>query len=343
MSNTEFAEQVPFPWQTTQWRRLRLQHEANQLAHAYLLAGPAGLGKALFASQFARLVLCLTPKQKQACGECRNCLLSAQGEHPDILSVAPEEGSRDIKIDQIRSLADYVVRTSHAGGAKVAIINHAHQMNTNASNALLKTLEEPTPGTYLFLISESPGSLSATIRSRCQRLQFHAPSFDEASDWLQQSLDADADSVRLLAATNNRPLLAYELAGDGNLNAREDFISKLCELLLGQQSPQTVVSQALKFGESPAIECLLETSTILIKRLLNEDSQHQLDPAIAELLQSLQASKRNRKHIVQRLVEFYESAVVAAKQLSSSANPNQQLILESLLWQWKNLNLGLQH
>ncbi len=341
MTTAETAEQIPLPWQTTQWRRLRLQREANQLAHAYLLAGPAGLGKALFARQFARLVLCLTPNQKQACEQCRNCELSAQGDHPDIHTVAPEEGSKDIKIDQIRKLADYVVRTSHAGGSKVAIINHAHQMNSSAANALLKTLEEPTPGTYLFLISESPGSLSATIRSRCQRLQFHAPTFDEANDWLQGVLDVDADPVKLLAATNNRPLLAYELAGDDNLNAREDFVAKLCALLQNQQSPQVLVSQAMKFGDSSAIECLLETSTILIRRLLVEDTQQHTDPSVEDLLIQIQQSETSKKDKVQHLMDFHHAAMDATKQINSSTNPNQQLILESLIWQWKNLRLGI--
>jgi len=349
MTDIDLSNQIPLPWQSTQWRRLRLQFNDNQLAHAYLLAGPGGLGKAEFAKQFARIVV----DGESASREDDKRTLGKPGLHPDIVLVEPEEGARDIKIDQIRSLADFLTKTSHAGGAKIAIIDHAHQMNNNAANALLKTLEEPTPGSYLFLISDSPGSLSATIRSRCQKLQFQSPDFDQASDWLQPLIGSEHDSVKLLVAANNRPLFALELAGDGNLHAREDFIQSLCSALTTEQPVQALVSEALKLGESTAIECLLETSAILIKSIAalsgneTKDAKDIRDPRsefnglfpdLLNLAGKLH-SNGNAKNNLRQLSEFHQESKDSWGLLRSGANPNPQLIIESLLWHWRNMAL----
>ena len=349
MSAIDLPSLIPLPWQSTQWRRLRLQLNDNQLAHAYLLAGASGLGKAEFAAQFARLVLCEKPDAKTACNTCKNCINGKNGFHPDVVIVSTEEGARDIKIDQIRALAEFLSKTSHAGGAKIAIINHAHQMNNSAANALLKTLEEPTPGSYLFLNTDSPGSLSATIRSRCQKLQFQNPDFDAATDWLQELLGNDVDSIKLLAAANNRPLIALELAGDGNLNAREEFVEQICRELNSEQALQELVSSAQKLGETIAIECLLETLSILIKRIVreepnstkeNSDATHSLQPAIQELLVRLTVPGREKRNL-QSLVRFHAKSLESWQQLRGGTNPNPQLILESLFWQWRTLPLHL--
>lgn len=352
MLDLELANQIPLPWQTTQWRRLRLQLNDNQLAHGYMFSGPAGLGKAAFAKQFARLILCTTEDSKQACGSCKNCLLGKQGEHPDIVTIKPEEGARDIKIDQIRALANFLAKTSHAGGAKIALIDHAHQMNNSAANALLKTLEEPTPGSFLFLITDSPGSLSATIRSRCQKLQFQSPDFDQASEWLDQALDDEYDSVKLLAATNNRPLLALELAGNGNLNARDEFITNFCQVKQLQQPLQELVTKASKLGEATAIECMLETASTMVKALLKTNSDESkkgadtpssddlmIHPAVSELTSKLASGDKAKADLL-LLSDFHRDSLDSWMQLQSSTNPNPQLILESLLWQWKNLPLS---
>ncbi len=352
MTDIDLSNQIPLPWQSTQWRRLRLQFNDNQLAHAYLLVGPGGLGKAEFAKQFARMVVSSSADNASASGQHNKRAFGKPGLLPDIVLVEPEEGARDIKIDQIRSLADFLTKTSHAGGAKIAIIDHAHQMNTNAANAILKTLEEPTPGSYLFLISDSPGSLPATIRSRCQKLQFQSPAFDQASDWLQPLIGNEQDSVKLLVAANNRPLFALELAGDGNLHVRENFIRSLCSALTVEQSVQGLVNEALKLGESTAIECLMETSAIVIKSIVTlsgSDTEDIKDlrseskesfPELYSLAEKLNCNG-NAKNNLQRLSEFYRESKNSWSLLHSAANPNPQLIIESLLWHWCNMSLVL--
>jgi len=179
-NHDHLLSQVPFPWQDAHWRRLDRLRINNQLAHAYLIAGSAGLGLRFFAEKFAHLLLCAQPEAGRACAECKQCVLSANNQHPDLLRVRPEGTSRVVKVEQIREASEFLSMTSHAGGPKIVIIEHSHQMNASAANALLKTLEEPNPDSYLLLVTESVSSMMATIRSRCQRLQFEAPRFDES-------------------------------------------------------------------------------------------------------------------------------------------------------------------
>ena len=103
MSNHDhLLSQVPFPWQDAHWRRLDRLRINNQLAHAYLIAGSAGLGLRYFAEKFAHLLLCAQPEAGRACAECKQCVLSANNQHPDLLRVRPEGTSRVVKVEQIR-------------------------------------------------------------------------------------------------------------------------------------------------------------------------------------------------------------------------------------------------
>ena len=333
---------IPLPWQHSQWQSLASQMQNQQLAHAYLIAGAAGLGKKLLVERFAQLLLCNSPLDGMPCDNCKNCLLGNTMQHPDLLHVSPEENARDIKVDQIREVAQFLSRTSHAAGAKVVIIDHAHQMNVSAANALLKTLEEPHPNNYLFLVTDSPAALMATVRSRCQRLQFHTPGFVESLEWLRANVMGEEDGVLLLVAANNHPVRAIELAQSGAYEAQQAFIITLCELLTGNQSVSQGVNQAGKLGEDLAIGYLLNTSTILTRYLLNESQQQGGDYVsllgIAELLRD---SDQDRKSLIACLLAFYESALTCRQQLQSSTNPNPQLIMEALLWRWHQLPLGI--
>ena len=242
--------------------RLRLN---NQLAHAYLIAGPAGLGLQFFAEKLAQLLLCIQPKAGRICNECKQCLLIAKNQHPDLHRIRPEGTSRAVKVEQIREASEFLSMTSHAGGPKIVIIEQSHQMNANAANALLKTLEEPNPDSYLLLVTESVSSMMATIRSRCQRLQFEVPRFDESLEWLQGQLLGNEDVTKLLVAADNQPLKALELASSDAYEVQQSFIANVCGLLTGQSSIRQCVTQAAKLGEPVAIGYLLNLSTLLVK------------------------------------------------------------------------------
>ncbi|MDR1710220.1 MAG: DNA polymerase III subunit delta' [Candidatus Accumulibacter sp.] len=210
-----------------------LNERRAKLPHALLLAGRRGIGKFDLARAFAESLLCEKPLPSgAACGGCPACRWMRDGNHPDFRQVLPDaisggksetteapgdeapggkkKLSQEIKIDQIRALDDFLHVGTHRQGLRVVLIHPAEAMNRPAANSLLKSLEEPVPGTLFLLVSSEPERLLPTIRSRCQRLPVPAPDAALAQAWLAEAGVGEAG--RWLALAGGSPLLAVELA-----------------------------------------------------------------------------------------------------------------------------------
>ena len=214
---------MTFPWLSTVDREFVDRFESGRLAHALLLSGPAGTGKQELAQSWVASLLCLG-NAIPACGECRSCQLFRSGAHPDYRSISYELNDRNSKyrtelvIDQIRALISSLQLTTTISERKVALIFPADAMNRNASNALLKTLEEPPGDSILLLVSDDPGKLPATIRSRCQGLHVRLPERSTAVDWIQtQGSYGRQDAEESLMASAGSPLRAIKILQDGGL------------------------------------------------------------------------------------------------------------------------------
>lgn len=234
------------PWHVDAWARLQARRERDALPHALLLAGPAGLGKRDFLARFVKGLLCQRPVEGAPCGTCRSCLLVAAGTHPDVITLGlglRKDGATrtEIVVDQVRDLSQRLAMSSQFGGWQVATIDPADAMNAAAANALLKTLEEPTPSTILILVADEPARLPATIRSRCQRIDFLVPSREVALAWLRGQGVADAAPALEAAAGN--PGLAREWASDGALKQRGEVRNDLKSLAAGRGDPLEVVKR----------------------------------------------------------------------------------------------------
>jgi DNA polymerase-3 subunit delta' len=203
------------PWQTALFARLSSRRQA--LPHALLLHGRAGLGKTDFALALAQSRLCETPQDSgEACGRCPACGWFEAGHHPDFRWVSlqdeepAEKASTQITVDAIRALSGFMTTSTHRQGMRIVVIAPADALNVNAANALLKTLEEPLPDTLMMLVSNEPGRLAATIRSRCQNVRFDLPPGVEAEAWLAQQ--GIGEAPLFLALAGGAPLEARRLA-----------------------------------------------------------------------------------------------------------------------------------
>jgi len=229
----------PLPsWCRAQWNVLAARAANGTLPHALLLCGPSGLGKRALTEAFVRARLCQSPRDGHACGSCRTCKLLAAGTHPDRMLVTLEENEKthkmriEVVVDQIRDLSSRLAMASQLGGWQVAVIDPADAMNAPAQNALLKTLEEPSASSLIVLVADQPWRLSATIRSRCQRLDFAVPLHGEALAWLSARGVESAESV--LAAAGGNPGKAWLLAEQGGMQRRQEVARDLLALAAGR-------------------------------------------------------------------------------------------------------------
>lgn len=149
--------------------RLQRVIDNQELAHAYLLVGPASSGKDEVAQWLALRLFCLHPHNNEpdlTCAECRRIL---SGNHPDVVVAKPE--GRQIKVDRIRYLKSEFIKSAMEGNQKLFIIQDAEKMTTSAANSLLKFIEEPGSGTYTLLLTSNKSAVLPTIQSRTQVLE----------------------------------------------------------------------------------------------------------------------------------------------------------------------------
>lgn len=172
--------------------------QADKVAHAYLFAGAAGVGKQSTAQAFAQGLLCAQPLAGQGCRQCKSCLQFKGGNHPDFYILAPSGAT--IKIEQIRQLQKHVNYRSYQGGRKVYLIQQCDTMTADAANSFLKTLEEPPPGCVFILLSSRPHALLTTISSRCQQYWFKPMAVAEIIEGLRQNDTINPAQHPMLAA-----------------------------------------------------------------------------------------------------------------------------------------------
>lgn len=216
MLNKSFHQDV---WNAIQCLR-------DRMPHALLLSGQRGIGKLEFARALSAGFLCESPNaQGAACKQCLACRWFEQGNHPDFRSLRPdaeaeEEGEgaksegkrvgREITIDQVRSLDDFLHVGTHRQGMRIILVEPAEAMNRPAANALLKSLEEPAEGTLFLLVSHAPDRLLPTIRSRCRAQPMALPDRAAAIEFLHST--GVKNPGKWLALAGGAPQLASELA-----------------------------------------------------------------------------------------------------------------------------------
>jgi DNA polymerase III subunit delta' len=235
------------PWQEIagQERAVRLLRgalERGQPHHAYLLAGPAGVGKELLARLFAQAANCEAASGQHPCGKCSACVTIARRTHPDVAWIMPQSEavargslargdleaapSREIRVDEVRALSRRLALAAARGRRKVAVITPADALNERAQNTLLKTLEEPPPSTTFLLVTDQPDALLATVRSRCARIQL-APLAERTLVELLGERGAPADEARRRAARAQGSLGRALALDPEELDRRRDLLQSI--------------------------------------------------------------------------------------------------------------------
>jgi len=229
---------------------LEAAHRGGRLGHAWLIVGPPGLGKLNLALVFADRLLrgrvgTQTPPELSAALalEAMSDRHKPVDHHPDLHWLFPEEGKRSVSIEQIRDVIESLALKGHQGGAKVLVIEPAEAMTAAAANALLKSLEEPQGQTYMLLVSEQPGRLPSTIRSRCQTLIVHGPKTAAVAAGGPVA-GSRAELAPLRVAQQDTP--DYHLF----INELSDSLNAIYE---GKRDPQSVADEWLKKGDLAAI------------------------------------------------------------------------------------------
>lgn len=330
-----------YPWQQKQWQQLWQAKLAQRLPHAVLLCGAEGTGKSHFAEMFAHALLCkknngASPQNDIFCQQCHSCRLISGRTHPNVMWVEPEKPGHAIKIDQVREVIEFIQQSALQGDTRIVLINPADDMNANAANALLKTLEEPTPGSLILLISAHQHRLPATIISRCQRLVFSIPERELAHQWVQSQLnDNNLDANLLISIAQGAPLKALSLADEKLLAMR----ATLFEILLKcnpDHSPIKLAEELQDIDLLTLINYLITWTTDLAYLKLNGEITINHDYQVS--LHSLV-----KKISVDQCIGFMNFLQHLYRQLAEGINRNKQLLIESILIRWQMLFHEVQH
>ena len=198
-----------YQWLQQVYQRLIQQQLGERPSHALLITGIEGLGKSLLIKEVIARIFCNQSTDKYACGTCHSCAWLKAKHHPDLMFLEAEAANKAIRVDEIRALNDFLQLTPQLK-QKIAWIDGAHNMNINAANSLLKTLEEPPGHAWIFLSTAHPERLPITIRSRTQIYNIATPSIEQAHTFLAPFIKDSNIANTLLYFSQYAPLLALK-------------------------------------------------------------------------------------------------------------------------------------
>ena len=318
--------------------RLLVQALQNEkMPHAWLFTGEDGVGKKTAALELARVTNCRhrpsvpepTPAPGEvffpnACGQCRSCKKIRAGVHPEIQVLAPS--GVYIRIDQVRALCADLTLKSDANACRFVIIDQAHRMNAEASNALLKILEEPPEQTVFVLVAPDTSNLLPTVVSRCQHIRFHPIAQAELEAYLSRHCNTDARQAMIIASLARGSLgRAMAMAAEDWSALRSFIIEQLRQLPAHPRVFQLVLAEMLA-KDKDRLDAILE----IIKNWYR-------DLAVVAHCPD-QIYNRDLSDLVQTAsLEISTDRILAASEAIASAeksllgNANARLVMEKLL------------
>ena len=329
-----------FPWHQNAFAKLTQMLEQNHLPHALLITGAEKIGKFELAMRFIQTLLC----ENSVCGECQHCrqlakdnprdvldqsVLIRRSHYPNMVFCRPElsesgRESKEIRVNQIRAFCDILSKTADA--LQIGVIFYADQMNVNAANSLLKTLEEPRENTLIILLAHNANALPATILSRCQSVHI-SPTFDsESVEWLSKHIDtekrSDFDAAQLLENAHGIPFKAVEeLQGDYFLQF-QSWQNHLLEMAMNPA--KTIETKLFEGYELETLVCLqqLITEGVRLKLLKTQGALLELNKVV---------NKASLDNLFRLLDDISRSISLAQDPV------NMTLLLDNVLIVWSHI------
>lgn len=292
--------------------------EKNRLAHAYLFAGPRGVGKTSTARILAKALNCKDGPTVNPCGKCSSCVEISRGISLDVIEI---DGASNRQIDDVRALRENVKFSPTQGKFKVYIIDEVHMLTSEAFNALLKTLEEPPAFVKFIFATTHPHKLPATILSRCQHLDFRRIKIMEIVEQLnkissKENIDVDEEVI-----------LAIAKASDGSLRDAESILDQLASFSQGRVSLKDIVS-LLGIIEQDALFAITD-------KIIEKDSRGAL-----ELFNDIIDEGKDISVFLLNLIEHFRNLMIARiTQADSRLIDLPQEACERLLKQSESLSL----
>lgn len=234
----------------------------NNISHSYIFSGISGIGKFLFAKEFAKAVLCLNPDNKP-CNNCKACESFENSNNPDII-VIDEQGD-SIKTEQIKELTSNVLEKPIQGNKKIYIINNSENMTKEAQNSLLKTLEEPPEYVIIILVTCNENLLLNTIKSRCLKIVFKNLSDDEIKEYFDTiSEHLDLSMIKAYGGSIEKAL---------DLKDKKEIYEKVTEIFENIENMNELQILTIKdtiFKDKEEIYAILDyINTIFYDKMMN--------------------------------------------------------------------------
>jgi len=316
--------------------RKSILHGRNR--HAYLFVGAPNVGKDTLAHAFAQALNCTHEDvEMRPCGDCRSCKLLISGNHPDMIYAETDERTGALKIDAVREVSKLLALKPFASRYRVAIFRDFDRARGQAQDALLKTLEEPSPHSILLLQATSTDNVLSTITSRCQIINLRPASLDHTSQVLQH-YGADEDQATLIGRlSGGRIGWALEAMKDSSiLEGRETILNMLNDALRGNRAKRFSIAEDLGKLDKNDVRYALEMWQTYWRDMLLLAENSPVKPCNTD----------RRVEMQQLLMNIQPNEALKALQVTRtmlsktlSTNANVRLALEAMMLDYPNLEV----
>jgi len=252
----------------------------KNVSHSYIFSGISGIGKFLFAKEFAKAIMCMAEKtERKPCLTCKSCESFKDFNNPKIIKI--DEGEETIKTETIKEMVKNVLEKPVQSKNKVYIINNGEKMTREAQNSLLKTLEEPPEYAVIILVTSNENMLLNTIRSRCIKISFDKLTDSEIKKYFELSLKNIDNNIIKAAEGSISKALQVQENSELYLQIEEVFenIEKMNELQILQSKDKIFKEKDEAFGS------LDYMNTIFYKKILVDPSKILLYQKCIEIIE----------------------------------------------------------